>query len=144
MVTARFSRANLPLLLLSRHPPKNFFKQQLLHNSPSIQHNNVLIHCSWPENYPLGAGWICKTSPPSRPPRTAWPFYRAAAGITLTTIILIPTLFSWATLFFPPLQRALNTGPVEPAIYGLAWLGIVVIFSLDYLRKVLVNQTERG
>jgi sodium/potassium-transporting ATPase subunit alpha len=58
--------------------------------------------------------------------------------------ILIQIALSWALLYWPPLQRALNTGPVTPAVYGLAWLGIVLIFAIDYLRKYLVNQRERG
>jgi len=58
--------------------------------------------------------------------------------------ILIQIIFSWATLYFPPLQKVLRTGPVDPAIYGLACLGIVIIFGIDYLRKYLVNQRERG
>jgi len=53
--------------------------------------------------------------------------------------ILIQIVFSWAALYFPPLQRVLSTGPVAPEIYGLAWLGIVLIFGIDYLRKKLVN-----
>ncbi len=57
--------------------------------------------------------------------------------------ILIQIVFSWATLYFPPLQRVLQTGPVEPTVYGLAWLGIVLIFAVDYLRKCLVNQRQR-
>jgi len=58
--------------------------------------------------------------------------------------ILIQIVLSWALLYWPPLQRALNTGPVEPAVYGLACLGIVIIFGIDYLRKYLVNQRKRG
>ncbi len=58
--------------------------------------------------------------------------------------ILIQIVFSWATLYFPPLQRLLHTGPVTPGVYGLAWLGIILIFGIDYLRKVLVNQKQRG
>ena len=54
--------------------------------------------------------------------------------------ILIQIIFSWAILYWPPLARALNTGPVAAEIYGLAWLGIVLIFAIDYLRKVLVNR----
>jgi sodium/potassium-transporting ATPase subunit alpha len=49
--------------------------------------------------------------------------------------IFIQILFSWATLYFPPVRKVLNTGPVAPGIYGLAWLGIVFIFGIDYLRK---------
>ncbi len=58
--------------------------------------------------------------------------------------ILIQIVFSWATLYYPPLQRILNTGPVAPEVYGLAWLGIVIIFGIDYLRKTLVNRRKRG
>ena len=57
--------------------------------------------------------------------------------------ILVQIAFSWATLYFPPLQRVLSTGPVEPQIYGLAWLGVVLIFGLDYLRKLVVNRRSR-
>jgi sodium/potassium-transporting ATPase subunit alpha len=57
--------------------------------------------------------------------------------------ILIQIILSWAILYWPPLQRALNTGPVEPVVYSLAWLGIVLIFGVDYLRKCLVNQRKR-
>jgi sodium/potassium-transporting ATPase subunit alpha len=55
--------------------------------------------------------------------------------------ILIQIVFSWALLYWPPLQLVLNTGPVEPEVYGLACLGIAIIFGIDYLRKVLA---ERG
>ena len=58
--------------------------------------------------------------------------------------ILVQIAFSWATLYFPPLQRILSTGPVEPKVYGLAWLGIVLIFGIDYLCKLLVNSRQRG
>jgi len=54
--------------------------------------------------------------------------------------ILIQIVLSWAILYWPPLARVLNTGPVEPEIYGLSWLGIVFIFVIDYFRKVLVNR----
>ncbi len=58
--------------------------------------------------------------------------------------ILIQIVLSWALLYWPPLARVLNTGPVAPEVYGLAWLGIALIFGIDYLRKYLVNQRERG
>ncbi|GAB4336343.1 MAG: cation-transporting P-type ATPase [Desulfobulbaceae bacterium] len=51
--------------------------------------------------------------------------------------ICIQVIFSWATLYFPPLQAVLGTGPVSPAMYALAWLGIPLIFGADYLRKVV-------
>jgi sodium/potassium-transporting ATPase subunit alpha len=51
--------------------------------------------------------------------------------------IAIQIVFAWATLYYPPLQKVLNTGPVAPVFFGLAWLGIVWIFGLDYLSKYL-------
>jgi len=54
--------------------------------------------------------------------------------------ILIQIVLSWAILYWPPLARALNTGPVAPEVYGLAWLGIGLIFAIDYLRKVLFRR----
>lgn len=59
------------------------------------------------------------------------------------TGILIQIVLSWAILYWPPLARALNTGPVVPEVYGLAWLGIVLIFAIDYLRKVLFCRQQR-
>ncbi|TKB27385.1 cation-transporting P-type ATPase [Desulfopila sp. IMCC35006] len=56
--------------------------------------------------------------------------------------ILVQILFSWATLYFQPLQKILRTGPVEPAVYGLAWLGVVLIFGIDYLRKLLFTRGQ--
>jgi len=49
--------------------------------------------------------------------------------------IAVEVLFAWALLYWPPLQRILGTGPVEPAIFLLAWLGIPLLFGLDLLRK---------
>jgi len=51
--------------------------------------------------------------------------------------IALEIAFSWALLYWPPLQKILGTGPVEVEIYFLAWLGIPLIFGLDYLRKRL-------
>jgi len=58
--------------------------------------------------------------------------------------ILIQIVLSWAILYWPPLARALGTGPVAPEIYGLAWLGIALIFAVDYLRKMLVKRGRKG
>ena len=52
--------------------------------------------------------------------------------------ILVQIIFSWALLYFPPVQKVLATGPVPAGIYLLAWLGIPLIFGLDYLRKRIV------
>ncbi|MBN2429685.1 MAG: cation-transporting P-type ATPase [Deltaproteobacteria bacterium] len=49
--------------------------------------------------------------------------------------IIIQIVFSWALLYFPPVQKVLATGPVALDVYLLAWLGIPLIFGLDYLRK---------
>ena len=51
--------------------------------------------------------------------------------------IALEVTFSGALLYWPPLQRVLATGPVSLEIYFLAWLGIPLIFGLDYLRKRL-------
>ncbi len=58
--------------------------------------------------------------------------------------IIIQVLFSWATLYFPPLQKVLNTGPVPLSVYFLAWFGIVLIFGVDYLRKKLLLNREHA
>ena len=51
--------------------------------------------------------------------------------------IAIQVVFSWAILYWPPLQHILHTGPVSLPVYGLAWLGLLLIFVADYLRKRL-------
>ncbi len=59
--------------------------------------------------------------------------------------IIIQIVFSWALLYFPPVQKVLATGPVSPKTYLLAWLGIPLIFGLDYLRKrVVLIRGKRG
>ena len=49
--------------------------------------------------------------------------------------ILIQLVFSFGLLYWAPLQRVLATGPVSGTVYGLAWLGVVVLFALDLVRK---------
>lgn len=49
--------------------------------------------------------------------------------------ILIQIVFSWAVLYFVPVQKVLGTGPVPLQVYFLAWFGIPLIFGLDYIRK---------
>jgi len=56
--------------------------------------------------------------------------------------IIVQVLFSWATLYFPPLQKVLNTGPVSATVYFFAWFGIVLIFGTDYLRKKILLRRE--
>jgi sodium/potassium-transporting ATPase subunit alpha len=51
-------------------------------------------------------------------------------------------IFTWALLYFPPVQRVLGTGPVPLSLYFLAWLGIPLIFGLDYLRKRLCGRGD--
>jgi hypothetical protein len=47
----------------------------------------------------------------------------------------VPHTNSWVVLYFPPVQKVLSTAPVSAEIYFLAWLGIPLIFGLDYIRK---------
>jgi len=49
--------------------------------------------------------------------------------------IVIQVVFSWATLYFAPVQKILNTGPVPLSVYFLAWFGMVLIFGVDWVRK---------
>ncbi len=49
--------------------------------------------------------------------------------------IVIQVVFSWATLYWPPMNTILGTQPVAVSIYLLAWLGIPLIFGADWLRK---------
>jgi len=56
----------------------------------------------------------------------------------LATGILVQIVFSWAALYWPPLQRILATGPVSAEVYGLAFLGVPLIYGSDWLRKKLV------
>ncbi|MHB8789709.1 MAG: cation-translocating P-type ATPase [Desulfobulbaceae bacterium] len=58
----------------------------------------------------------------------------------ILTGICIQVVFSWAVLYWPPLQKVMGTGPVGLAVYGLAWCGIVLIFGADYLRKMIVSR----
>ncbi|HSH68624.1 MAG TPA: cation-transporting P-type ATPase [Deferrisomatales bacterium] len=58
--------------------------------------------------------------------------------------ILIQVVFSWATLYLPPFRKVLGTGPVEWPVYLAAWLGIPLIFGLDYLRKWCAGRWQAG
>jgi len=57
--------------------------------------------------------------------------------------VVFEIVFSWAILYFPPLGRVIGTGPVDPALYAFAWLGVPLIFGLDYLRKRVFVAMER-
>jgi sodium/potassium-transporting ATPase subunit alpha len=50
-------------------------------------------------------------------------------------------VMSWAILYFPPLQKFLGTGAVDLRLYALAWLGIPLIFSLDWVRKRVLRSS---
>ncbi|WP_448871803.1 cation-translocating P-type ATPase [Desulfobulbus propionicus] len=58
--------------------------------------------------------------------------------------ILIQIIFSWALLYWPPLQRIMGTGPVPFQVYAFAWLGTLALFSVDYGRKMLVKRARKG
>jgi sodium/potassium-transporting ATPase subunit alpha len=51
--------------------------------------------------------------------------------------IIIQLVFSWALLYWPPMQNILGTGPVSWQIYLFACLGMPFIFGVDYARKLL-------
>ncbi len=57
--------------------------------------------------------------------------------------IVIKVAFSWSVLYFPPVCDILGTGPVDPAVYALAWLGPFLIFALDYGRKRIADAWRR-
>ncbi|MHB8810356.1 MAG: cation-translocating P-type ATPase [Desulfobulbaceae bacterium] len=57
--------------------------------------------------------------------------------------ITVQVVFSWAVLYWPPVQKIMGTGPVSLQIYGLAWLGIVLVYGADYLRKKIVGRRHR-
>ena len=40
----------------------------------------------------------------------------------------------------PPLQKILDTGPVGCPVYLAAWLGVLLIFGADSLRKSLTGK----
>lgn len=44
-------------------------------------------------------------------------------------------VFSWAILYVPWVGTILGTGPVATEVYLIAWLGVPLIFGLDYIRK---------
>ncbi|MBT3980572.1 MAG: cation-transporting P-type ATPase [Bacteriovoracaceae bacterium] len=61
----------------------------------------------------------------------------------LLTGIIIQIVFSWAVLYWPPLQRVLGTGRVPYSMYALAWLGIPLIWGSDYIRKKVMQKLDR-
>ncbi len=73
-------------------------------------------------------------------------------GLLSNRILLLgvaaEVVFSWAILYFPPVQEFLRTGPVAWHIYALAWLGIPLLFMLDYVTqgdpRALVREFTRS
>ena len=49
--------------------------------------------------------------------------------------ICFEIVFSWAILYTPWVGKVLGTGPVATEVYLTAWLGVPLIFGLDYIRK---------
>jgi sodium/potassium-transporting ATPase subunit alpha len=74
-------------------------------------------------------------------------FSGADAGLFRNRLILsgvaIEIAFSWAVLYFPPLQRFLGTGPVAWQTYALAWLGIPLLFLVDVARKKALSSRTK-
>jgi sodium/potassium-transporting ATPase subunit alpha len=66
------------------------------------------------------------------------------AGLFRNNLILlgvaVEIVFSWAILYFRPVQELLGSGPVSWQIYALAWLGIPLLFVLDLVRKKFVER----
>ena len=58
--------------------------------------------------------------------------------------IAIQVVFSWAVLYWLPVQKVMGTGPVSMQVYGLAWLGIVLVYGADYLRKKIIGRRRRN
>jgi len=53
--------------------------------------------------------------------------------------IVLQIVFSWAVLYAPPVSSVLATGPVDLHVYAAAWLGVPLIFGLDYTRKLIAR-----
>ena len=49
--------------------------------------------------------------------------------------ISIEVVLSWAILYVPTINTILGTAPVDMTVYLTAWLGVPLIFGLDYARK---------
>jgi len=54
--------------------------------------------------------------------------------------ISMEAVLSWAILYAPPFNKILGTAPVDTNIYLVAWLGVPLIFGLDYLRKQVARR----
>ncbi len=49
--------------------------------------------------------------------------------------IAVEIVFAWSILYFPPMQAILGTGAVSWQLFATAWLGIPILFVLDWIRK---------
>jgi sodium/potassium-transporting ATPase subunit alpha len=70
-----------------------------------------------------------------------------AAALTNPLIVvgvLLEVFFSWAILYYPPVGAVLGTGPVEVTVYLAAWLGVPLIFGLDYAQKLVARRLAAG
>jgi sodium/potassium-transporting ATPase subunit alpha len=71
--------------------------------------------------------------------RRSWRSSGLDAALWRNKLILLgiaaELVMSWAVLYFPPLQKVLGTGAVDWRLYALAWLGMPLLFSLDWMRK---------
>ncbi len=58
--------------------------------------------------------------------------------------IALEIAFSWAILYWPPIQKVLATGPVPLFVYGLAWLCIPIVFGIDFILKRVIAKRPRS
>ncbi len=54
--------------------------------------------------------------------------------------ITIEIVLSWVILYVPSINGILGTAPVEANVYLTAWLGVPLIFGLDYVRKRIARR----
>ncbi len=68
------------------------------------------------------------------------------AGLLRNRLILLGFAlqigFAWGVLYVPSLAAVMGTGPVSGSVFALAWLGIPLIFGVDYLRKLVLRALE--
>jgi sodium/potassium-transporting ATPase subunit alpha len=57
--------------------------------------------------------------------------------------IAIEITFSWAILYWEPVQSLLHTGPVSSAVYALACCGIPLLLFCDRARKAAKSRKNR-
>jgi sodium/potassium-transporting ATPase subunit alpha len=78
--------------------------------------------------------------------RRSWRSSGLDAALWRNKLILLgiaaELVMSWAVLYFPPLQKVLGTGAVDWRLYALAWVGMPLIFSLDWMRKRVLRSAD--